>query len=132
MGEALLSRLLSNKSYSPEAVLVSEPQAQRRAVLAQQYGIQVTAENQDLIAAPILLLAIKPQVFDAVVNQLESDQLGGDLFDQAMGHVLHHHGLLSVGSRSPFNQTAPCQRLQCLQQTGARHHRPNIHSQFRQ
>ncbi|WNZ24439.1 pyrroline-5-carboxylate reductase [Leptolyngbya sp. NK1-12] len=72
MGEALLSRLLSNKAYSPEAVLVSEPQAQRRAVLAQQYGIQVTAENQDLIAAPILLLAIKPQVFDAVVNQLES------------------------------------------------------------
>lgn len=79
MGEALLSRLLSEKQYQPAEVLVSEPQPQRREILAHQYGIGTTADNL-LVAssAPTLLLAIKPQVFDAVVNSLtatKADQL---------------------------------------------------------
>jgi pyrroline-5-carboxylate reductase len=72
MGEALLSRLLAQGVYQPEEVLVSDPQTQRRDMLAELYGVQITADNQAVIAAPVLLLAIKPQVFDAVVNQLES------------------------------------------------------------
>jgi pyrroline-5-carboxylate reductase len=78
MGEALLSRLLAQKLYPAPEVLVSEPQPQRRDFLAQHYGVQVTEDNQQVIEAPVLLLAIKPQVFDAVLNQLSSrnpDQL---------------------------------------------------------
>lgn len=78
MGEALLSRLLSQKIYQAQDVLVSEPQLQRRESLAQQYGVQVTADNQQVIVAPVLLLAIKPQAFDVVLGQLQSrnpDQL---------------------------------------------------------
>ncbi len=77
MGEALLSRLLVQKIYSAEQVIVSDPQAQRRAVLAERYSIAVTAENQAAAQAPVLLLAIKPQVFEAVVANLQApaDQL---------------------------------------------------------
>ena len=71
MGEALLSRLIDRQVYSPDAVLISEPQADRQAVLAQQYGVQVTADNQAVVAAAdVLLLAIKPQIFEKVVQGL--------------------------------------------------------------
>ncbi|MBD2086061.1 pyrroline-5-carboxylate reductase [Trichocoleus sp. ST-U3] len=74
MGEALLSRLLQKQLYATEEVLVSEPQRERRDFLAQQYGIQVTAENRAVAAAKdVLLLAIKPQVFAAVAADLEKE-----------------------------------------------------------
>jgi pyrroline-5-carboxylate reductase len=79
MGEALLSRLIAQQVYLPDQVLVSEPQPQRQAFLAQQYEIQVTADNQAVVSnADVLLLAIKPQVFDGVTKELrqrDSSQL---------------------------------------------------------
>jgi pyrroline-5-carboxylate reductase len=71
MGEALLSRLISRQIYVPKDVLVSEPQAQRRDFLASRYQVKVTADNQVVVDfSDVLLLAIKPQVFDAVVMPL--------------------------------------------------------------
>ncbi|EGJ31181.1 pyrroline-5-carboxylate reductase [Moorena producens 3L] len=71
MGEALLSRLLAQQLYQPDQVLVSELLEQRRDGLAQKYGIRVTANNQAAAAASeVLLLAIKPQVFEAVAAEL--------------------------------------------------------------
>jgi len=73
MGEAILSRLLAQKIYLPEQILVSEPQLQRREFLSQRYGIEVVAENQKVAAvAGVLFLAIKPQVFDTVAIDLIS------------------------------------------------------------
>lgn len=72
MGEALLSRLIAEKTYLPGEVWVSEPQPQRRDVLAQQYGVQVTADNQAIVSqSDVLLLAIKPQVFHSVTTALQ-------------------------------------------------------------
>jgi pyrroline-5-carboxylate reductase len=46
---------------------------QRREFLAQQYGVRVTADNSEVATATeVLLLAIKPQVFDAVAAALPS------------------------------------------------------------
>jgi pyrroline-5-carboxylate reductase len=78
MGEALLSRLLDRQIYQPDEVVVSEPQSSRRDLLAQKYGVQVTADNQLVAAdAEILLLAIKPQAFASVVKGLQgaTDQI---------------------------------------------------------
>jgi pyrroline-5-carboxylate reductase len=72
MGEALLSRLVARQTFLPGEIWVSEPQAQRREFLVAQYGIKATADNQDIADAEVLLLAIKPQVFDAVVSQFQS------------------------------------------------------------
>ncbi len=74
MGEALLSRLLAQQLYRPEDVLISEPQAHRRDFLAREYGVGVTVENRAAAAASeVLLLAIKPQVFEAVATELAKD-----------------------------------------------------------
>lgn len=71
MGEALLSRLIARELYLPENVLVSEPYAQRRDFLAQEYGVEVTSDNRAAAAASdVLLLAIKPQVFEAIAIEL--------------------------------------------------------------
>ena len=74
MGEALLSRLIAQQLYRPEEVLVSEPQAHRQDFLAQKYGIGVTGDNRAAAAASeVLLLAIKPQVFEAVATELTEE-----------------------------------------------------------
>jgi pyrroline-5-carboxylate reductase len=67
MAEAILSRLVAQGVYQPDQVIVSEPQPQRRAFLAQQYQVQVTADNRAAVfATEVLLLAIKPQVFEGM------------------------------------------------------------------
>jgi len=70
MGEALISRLLAQNVFVAADVLVSEPLLARREFLANQYGIRVTADNSEVAIAEILLLAIKPQVFDTVAQQI--------------------------------------------------------------
>jgi pyrroline-5-carboxylate reductase len=73
MGEAILSRLIAQQVYRPDQVLVSDPQAQRREVLSQRYGVNVTSDNGVAAKADeVLLLAIKPQVFKAVASDLVS------------------------------------------------------------
>lgn len=74
MGEALLSRLIAQEIYHPDQVLVSDPQAYRRDALVEKYGVKVTSDNRSVAAAEdVVLLAIKPQVFDAVATELTKD-----------------------------------------------------------
>lgn len=69
MGEALLSRLLSQGLYPAGEVLLGEPSSERRQVLTEQYQIQTTGSNRDVIeACQVLLLAVKPQIFELVAK----------------------------------------------------------------
>ncbi|MGB3199616.1 MAG: pyrroline-5-carboxylate reductase [Nodosilinea sp.] len=71
MGEALITRLLDQDIFDPEAMLVSDPQSARREVLHHTYGVQTTDSNQAVIeTAETVLLAIKPQVLAAVAKPL--------------------------------------------------------------
>ncbi|MEL6581563.1 MAG: pyrroline-5-carboxylate reductase [Cyanobacteria bacterium J06621_12] len=71
MAEAILSRLLVEQVFTADTVLVSEPRAERRDFLAQQYQVQVTEDNQAAIStAPVLLLAVKPQILNLVVADI--------------------------------------------------------------
>jgi pyrroline-5-carboxylate reductase len=76
MGEAIVSRLIRQGIYAAESILVSEPQAQRRSFLQQQYQVQVTSDNQAAAEAEeVLLLAIKPQILATVVADLASSKV---------------------------------------------------------
>ena len=71
MAEAILSRLLEQQVFVADRVLVSEPRAERRDYLSQKYWVKVTPDNQAAIsAAKVLLLAVKPQVFNSVVADI--------------------------------------------------------------
>jgi pyrroline-5-carboxylate reductase len=70
MGSAIISRLITQGTYQSTDILVSEPEIQQQEHLHQQYGVQVTGDNNLAALAPVLLLAIKPQIFAKVVAQL--------------------------------------------------------------
>jgi pyrroline-5-carboxylate reductase len=71
MAEAILSRLLAVGTYTAGQVMVSDPLAARCQFLAAQYGVATTSQNQDVVKAPTVLLAIKPQVWRAALQDLE-------------------------------------------------------------
>ncbi|AFY42722.1 pyrroline-5-carboxylate reductase [Nostoc sp. PCC 7107] len=72
MGEALLSRLITDGIYQPSEVIVSEPQGARQNFLQQQYDVTVTADNSLVFcqAQEVIFLAVKPQVFSAIAQEL--------------------------------------------------------------
>ncbi|MDJ1168215.1 pyrroline-5-carboxylate reductase [Roseofilum sp. BLCC_M154] len=71
MAEAILSRILAEKIYSPNQVRVSEPRSERRQELVDRYGVQVTDNNREVAeATEMVLLAIKPQVFAQIATEL--------------------------------------------------------------
>jgi pyrroline-5-carboxylate reductase len=71
MAEAILSRLIQQKVYSSDAVLVSEPLLSRREFLQQTYQVAVTCDNQEVATtSQVLLLAIKPQILETVLAGL--------------------------------------------------------------
>ncbi len=71
MAEAILSRLIIVGTYTAGQVIVSEPLVARRQFLEEQYGVVTTAQNQDVLTAPTILLAIKPQVWTSAVQDLK-------------------------------------------------------------
>ncbi len=72
MGEALLSRLLGQGLYAAEEVMLSEPSPERRQVLSEQYSIQTTDSNVEVLeASKVVLLAVKPQVFEIVAKDFQ-------------------------------------------------------------
>lgn len=71
MGEALLSRLVVTGVFQPQEILVSDPVVARQVFLRDRYGVQVTGDNALAAAASdLILLAIKPQIFSQVVQQI--------------------------------------------------------------
>lgn len=70
MAEAILSRLISVGIYAPGQIVVSDPLAQRRSFLAEQYDVNTTNNNQEVVQATTVLLAVKPQVWLAAVRDL--------------------------------------------------------------
>ncbi len=70
MGSAILSRLLERGIYQSDEIIVSDPTREQRDLLQSEYGVQVTDANNLAATAPVLLLAIKPQIFDRVVADL--------------------------------------------------------------
>lgn len=70
MGEAILARLIAAGIYQCTEIVVSSATLQRREFLQQQYGVKVTDDNRLVATAPIILLAIKPQIFDRIMSEL--------------------------------------------------------------
>ena len=72
MGEALLSRLITREMYLPSEVIVSEPLPTRQSYLQQKYNVTVTTDNGRVFteASEVVFLAIKPQVFSAIAQEL--------------------------------------------------------------
>jgi len=74
MASALIRGLLSSKTLRPEQIRGSDVRAEHLAELEKKYGIQTTTSNPELLAwANVVVLAVKPQVIDRVLDQISGE-----------------------------------------------------------
>lgn len=73
MGEALIKGLIKSGQCRPEQIIVSEPLESRREFLREEYQIIVTEDNQAVLKeAENIILAVKPQIMNRVLNDIKS------------------------------------------------------------
>jgi pyrroline-5-carboxylate reductase len=66
MGEAIASCLINKQIYNPQDIWITEPHLSRRNYLQSRYGISVSDQPE----VDVLVLAIKPQIFDLTAPKL--------------------------------------------------------------
>jgi len=91
MGEALIRGLLKVGVTEPSQVVGSDPRSDRIAELAETYGIRTTLDNVEVARqADILILAVKPQVMERVLEEI--------------GPEIHAHALvISIAAGVPLS-----------------------------
>ena len=68
MATSLVGGLVES-GHPPTAILVSEPEAEKRRDLADRFAVGVTADNREAAAASdVVVLAVKPQIMAEVVT----------------------------------------------------------------
>ncbi|GAB4514443.1 MAG: pyrroline-5-carboxylate reductase [Anaerolineae bacterium] len=71
MGEAMVKGLVEQRLVEPRKVTVSDPKPERRAHLAQTYGVRAVQDNVEAVSdADVVVLAIKPQVLKKAAQEL--------------------------------------------------------------
>jgi pyrroline-5-carboxylate reductase len=74
MGEALIRGLLKAGVAEPGQIVGSDPRRDRAAELGERYAIRTTHDNVEVARqADILILAIKPQVMERVLEEIGSE-----------------------------------------------------------
>jgi len=71
MATALIKGLLAARLYRPEQVCASDVDAPKLAALRRRFRIRTTNDNAALVRdAQVVILAVKPQIIDAVLAQM--------------------------------------------------------------
>ncbi len=71
MAESMISGLVTRGLVAPDRIVASHPRADRRARLADRFGIAVEEGNREAAeGAGLVFLTVKPQVLTAVMKQL--------------------------------------------------------------
>jgi pyrroline-5-carboxylate reductase len=72
MGEALVAGLLADGAATPAGLWVTDVVTDRLGALKQRYGIRTGSDNSEAASwADIVILAVKPQVMDGVLDGLK-------------------------------------------------------------
>lgn len=88
MGEAIVGGLVAADAVSAGDIVVAEPGEARRAALAAAHGVSVTADGALAVRdAGTVLVAVKPQVIDEVLDSLSESLLVGALVVSIAGGV---------------------------------------------
>jgi pyrroline-5-carboxylate reductase len=71
MAEAMISGLIRNNLATADALLASDPRIERLDELKRGYGVQVFTDNVEAACqADVVVLSIKPQVLDKVLDDI--------------------------------------------------------------
>ena len=87
MAEALIKGLLAG-GVPAAGLNVAEPVAERRAFLGEHYGVSCTDDNTSLVSgSDVIILAIKPQIAEKVLQGIGTVATTGRLFISIMAGV---------------------------------------------
>lgn len=100
MAEALVRGILDAGVLAPETVVACDPHEKRRAVFA-ELGLATCDDNQTAARAEVVLLSVKPQVFDRVVGEAGAVMDAGTLVVSIAAGIRTNRiaGLLPTGVR---------------------------------
>ncbi len=70
MATSLIGGLI-NGHVLPQNIWISEPDADKRQLLAARFGVRAVADNTTAAGADIVILAVKPQVMLAVAREIQ-------------------------------------------------------------
>ncbi|MFO7179560.1 MAG: pyrroline-5-carboxylate reductase [Pseudomonadota bacterium] len=72
MASALIRGMLASKRVAPEQIRASDERKERLVEIEAEYGIRTHQDNRELVSwANVVVIAVKPQVVDRVLGQLE-------------------------------------------------------------
>lgn len=91
MGEALIGGWLAAKTVLPEALCATDASAERRDLMKRRFGVRTGADNRDAASrADVVVLAVKPQILDAVMRDMSSALAGKLVLSIAAGITIAH------------------------------------------
>ncbi len=81
MAGALVKGLLASRAYDRDDIWIAEPLAPRRRALSRSFGVTTTTDNRAVVGgSSIVVLAVKPQVMDAVIGEIREAVRPSTLF----------------------------------------------------
>lgn len=71
MAQAIIAGLIKNKTFLPDEIIASDKSRDALESARNRYGIHTTLNNSELVLeSETLLVAVKPQVFPSVINEI--------------------------------------------------------------
>jgi pyrroline-5-carboxylate reductase len=71
MAEALVKGLVRAGAAAPTEIVCAEPREERRQEIERLYGVKAIASNREAAAAAdVVILSVKPQILDAVLDEV--------------------------------------------------------------
>jgi pyrroline-5-carboxylate reductase len=91
MGEALIGGWLAAKTVPVEALFATDAGAERRDVIKRRFGVRTGSDNREAASwADVVVLAVKPQILDAVMKDLSPALAGKLVLSIAAGVTIAH------------------------------------------
>jgi len=94
MGEAIAAGLVAAGTLAADEIVVAEPSAERRELFERQ-GIATVVDGREVASrAEMLLLAVKPQIIDAVVAHIAGEVGEGTLVKMLYeGNIINYRAM---------------------------------------
>jgi pyrroline-5-carboxylate reductase len=81
MATAMIKRFIATGAYAPAQICASDVDAAKRAALKRGLRVEATADNTQVVRhAAVIVLAVKPQIIDAVLAEMQPSVTGRQLF----------------------------------------------------
>jgi pyrroline-5-carboxylate reductase len=116
MGEVLIRGLIQSGKVKESDIIVSDVSQERLNYLAKTYAIRITESNVELVKkSSIVIIAVKPQNIDDLLEELSSSSHEGHLFisiaagittDKLAAKMHHKSGIIRVMPNAPASVLA--------------------------